>query len=155
MINVADKLRNAPIDTKLYCDYGECLYQGLTEDDYIQVILTEQNNLPYTFDKYGCIWSTDALALFPSEDNDDWNSFNKLKFKPFDKVVVRNSRNNWHIDFFECYDSDITHNGFPYVCIGSKWQQCLPFNEETAKLIGTNDDYKDVKLSIASESNCL
>ena len=145
MINVANKLRNVPIGTKLYCDYGECIYQGLTEDDYIQVILTEQNNLPYTFNKYGCIWSTDALALYPSEDNDDWSSFTTtINFKPFDKVVVRDDGGSWHIDHFEFYDSDIEHKEWAYQCIQASWQYCLPFNEETAKLIGTEDDYETV-----------
>ena len=59
----------------------------------------------------------------------------KLKWipKPFDKVVVRCSKaDKWSIDFF----SYKAPNG--YICTGDAWfGYCLPYNEETAKLIGT------------------
>ena len=58
-------------------------------------------------------------------------------FKPFDKVVVRDE-GTWHIDFFERY---LPGEEFPYEGMHQTWQHCLPFNEETAKLIGTKDDY--------------
>ena len=64
----------------------------------------------------------------------------KLKWtpKPFDKVVVRCSKaDKWSIDFFSYKVS----NG--YICTGDAWfGYCLPYNEETAKLIGTTDDYE-------------
>ena len=64
----------------------------------------------------------------------------KLKWtpKPFDKVIVRCSKaDNWSIDFFSYKVS----NG--YICTGDAWfKYCLPYNEETAKLIGTTDDYE-------------
>lgn len=41
----------------------------------------------------------------------------------------------WSIDFF----SYKVHNG--YICTGDAWfGYCLPYNEETAKLIGTTKD---------------
>ena len=62
----------------------------------------------------------------------------KLKWtpKPFDKVVVRCSKaDRWSIDFF----SYKVHNG--YICTGDAWfGYCLPYNEETAKLIGTRNN---------------
>ena len=63
----------------------------------------------------------------------------KQKFdelKPFDKVVVRCSEaDRWSIDFF----SYKVHNG--YICTGDTWfGYCLPYNEETAKLIGTRNN---------------
>lgn len=57
----------------------------------------------------------------------------KVELKPFDKVVVRCSESDrWSIDFF----SYKAPNG--YICTGDAWfGYCLPYNEETAKLIGT------------------
>lgn len=57
----------------------------------------------------------------------------KVELKPFDKVVVRCSEaDRWSIDFF----SYKAPNG--YICTGDAWfGYCLPYNEETAKLIGT------------------
>ena len=60
----------------------------------------------------------------------------KCELKPFDKVVVRCSEaDRWSIDFF----SYKAPNG--YICTGYAWfGYCLPYNEETAKLIGTTKD---------------
>lgn len=64
----------------------------------------------------------------------------KLKWtpKPFDKVVVRcGEADKWSIDFF----SYKVANG--YICTGDAWfGYCLPYNEETAHLLGTTDDWE-------------
>ena len=62
----------------------------------------------------------------------------KVELKPFDKVVVRCSEaDRWSIDFFSYKVS----NG--YICTGDAWfKYCLPYNEETAKLIGTTNNAK-------------
>ena len=65
----------------------------------------------------------------------------KLKWtpKPFDKVIVRCSKaDKWSIDFFSYKVS----NG--YICTGDSWfGYCLPYNEETAKLVGTTNNVED------------
>ena len=77
----------------------------------------------------------------------DWDSKKKKvvnlkpkfdELKPFDKVVVRCSEaDRWSIDFF----SYRVHNG--YICTGDAWfGYCLPYNDETAHLIGTTDEWK-------------
>ena len=77
----------------------------------------------------------------------DWDSKKKKvvnlkpkfdELKPFDKVVVRCSEaDRWSIDFF----SYKVHNG--YICTGDAWfGYCLPYNDETAHLLGTTDDWK-------------
>lgn len=60
----------------------------------------------------------------------------KVELKPFDKVVVRcGEADKWSIDFFSYKVS----NG--YICTGDAWfGYCLPYNEETAKLVGTTKD---------------
>ena len=64
------------------------------------------------------------------------NLKHKCEFKPFDKVVVRCSKaNKWSIDLFSYKVS----NG--YICTGDAWfGYCLPYNEETAKLVGTTNN---------------
>lgn len=64
----------------------------------------------------------------------------KVELKPFDKVVVRCSKaDKWSIDFFSYKVS----NG--YICTGDAWfGYCLPYNEETAHLLGTTDDWEEV-----------
>ena len=60
--------------------------------------------------------------------------------KPFDKVMTRVDRNAiWSANIF----SHIDQNG-EYVTIGciAGYPYCLPYNEETAHLLGTTDDWE-------------
>jgi hypothetical protein len=64
----------------------------------------------------------------------------KYNFKPFDKVLVRDSEEKqWHIDFFE---QITTARDFPYLCLASSYKHCIPYNEETKHLLGTTDEWK-------------
>ena len=61
----------------------------------------------------------------------------KVEFKPFDKVVVRDKEDLvWFADLFSHIDKE--NNRF--ACVGNFWNVCLPYNEETAKLIGTTNN---------------
>lgn len=92
------------------------------------------------------ITETQQIILFDAlaRENKAWDAEKKqivdlklkVKLKPFDKVVVRCSKaDRWSIDFF----SYKVHNG--YICTGDAWfGYCLPYNEETAKLIGTTNN---------------
>lgn len=62
----------------------------------------------------------------------------KCEFKPFDKVVVRDTEySTWCADFFSHIDVD-----YRYACVGATWSFCIPYNEETAHLLGTTDEWK-------------
>lgn len=59
-------------------------------------------------------------------------------FKPFDRVLVRDrDKSIWDIDFFSYTDE--VDNGF--MCIGSYWNQCIPY-EGNESLLGTTDSPK-------------
>lgn len=61
----------------------------------------------------------------------------KVEFKPFDKVVIRDKEDLvWFADLFSHIDKE--NNRF--ACVGNFWNVCLPYNEETAKLIGTTNN---------------
>lgn len=83
----------------------------------------------------------DALA----KEGKHWNAEKKMivdlkpkvEFKPFDKVVVRDKEDLvWFADLFSHIDKE--NNRF--ACVGNFWNVCLPYNEETAKLIGTTNN---------------
>lgn len=69
----------------------------------------------------------------------------KCEFKPFDKVLCRNSKDDtWEADFFARLtrkEIDYTQSG-KYLCVGDLWMYCIPYNEETAHLLGTTDDWE-------------
>ena len=69
----------------------------------------------------------------------------KVEFKPFDKVLCRNSKDDtWEADFFARLtrkEIDYTQSG-KYLCVGDLWMYCIPYNEETEHLLGTTDEWK-------------
>ena len=87
--------------------------------------------------------------LFAALDKEGkrWNAENKqiedlpkkCEFKPFDKVLARNSdAATWIATLFGFYDR--VFEG--YVCIGDVFEQCIPYNDETKHLLGTTDEWK-------------
>ena len=61
------------------------------------------------------------------------------QFEPFDKVLVRDDdKSIWKVDFF----SHKREGAFPpFQTVGSYYRQCVPYNEETKHLVGTDDDW--------------
>lgn len=61
-------------------------------------------------------------------------------FKTGDKILGREKNNFWKFDHFSYYDGNFD---CPYVCYLSNYDQCIPLNEHTWKLLGTTDEYKE------------
>lgn len=57
--------------------------------------------------------------------------------KPFDRVITRTPETPWTANFFSHIDSDGIKN-----CIDDRYIMCLPYNDETAKLIGTTNNWE-------------
>lgn len=92
----------------------------------------------------------DALAKEGKRWNPDTKSIEdlpkKCEFKAFDKVLVRDClEDKWMPNFFSCYDET---SGYKYGCIAGNIDNvifskyCIPYNEETAHLLGTTDEWK-------------
>ena len=93
----------------------------------------EKSQLFDAFAKKNKAWDSEKKAIVDL----------KLKWtpKPFDKVMTRVDGNAiWSANIF----SHIDQNG-EYVTIGciAGYPYCLPYNEETAKLIGTSNDWEE------------
>lgn len=68
----------------------------------------------------------------------------KFNFKPFDKVLARDDDSvTWKIEFFE--RENVGDQVFPYVCMNYNYAECIPYNEETKHLLGTNKPYIPVE----------
>jgi hypothetical protein len=61
-------------------------------------------------------------------------------FKEGDKVLVRDLDTSWRFDVFQHYEENACYS---YECLGSEYEQCIPLNEHTWKLLGTTDEYKE------------
>jgi hypothetical protein len=64
----------------------------------------------------------------------------KCEFKPFDKVLGRNEKCEvWEAELFSHYKEE---SRYPFCCIGFSRKYCIPYNKETAHLLGTTDDWE-------------
>ena len=64
--------------------------------------------------------------------------FDITTFKPFDKVLVRDGNiNTWHCSFFDRLDKTSWYSFF--FCVGGRFHQCIPYNNETKHLHDTNE----------------
>lgn len=101
------------------------------EDKHIQPITeTQQIILFDALAKKGKAWDAEKKAILDLKP--------KCEFKPFDKVVVRDTEySTWCADLFSHIDVD-----YRYACVGATWSFCIPYNEETAHLLGTTDDWE-------------
>lgn len=67
----------------------------------------------------------------------------KHQFKPFDQVLVRDDEEcNWKAGIYSHYNKE---SDMPHICLGSQYVYCIPYNEETAHLLGTNKEYGKTK----------
>lgn len=64
----------------------------------------------------------------------------KCPFKKGDRVLVRDSDTSWRFDVFQNYEENASYS---YVCNSSVYEQCIPLNKRTWKLLGTTKEYKE------------
>lgn len=142
-MNIAEILKDAPKGTKLYSTvFGDV---ELVEIDYKlehSIRVKTCSNLCEYFDKegkYNINYPDGECVLFPSRENRDWSKFQVEKsyeFKPFEPVLVRDCESDkWRCNYFSHID------GENYVCVGSTWNYCIPYNNNTKHLVGTTGDF--------------
>lgn len=148
-MNVAEILKDYPSGTKLYSSiFGELSLLYVLSCSLYPIyckVIRSGNTVSFTEDGKRNI--TDAEpTLFPSKNQRDWNKFGvsdqvpgqetKPQFKPFDKVLVRDSDDcNWVCDIF----SHLDDKGRAFICLSSWWRQCIPY-EGNEHLFGTTNN---------------
>ena len=88
-------------------------------------------------------------TFFPSKEQRDWSRFERFwdkpkvqrfdvnTLQPFDKVLVRDkTTNKWCIDLF----SYMNIMNQPVVCGNDVFNFCIPYNDDTKRLVGTTYD---------------
>lgn len=104
------------------------------------------------------------LRLATPEEIDKWNKdelhrkhlhYSKTERKlrrwylPYEPVLTRMDIDcEWQCDLFShIMPANYTnHNKIPYACIGGNCAYCIPYNDKTAHLVGTTEDYKEEEL---------
>lgn len=153
-INIAEILKDCPKGTKLYSTLcGECELDYIVigepnEDTIIKANFLSNDGkthyINFFYDgSYLRIGNGECL-LFPSKENRDWNTFKvkKPKFdpktlRPFDKVIARIDK----FGYWSCELYSFIEKGTNLIkgC-GAYYKYCIPYNDETKYLIGTDHE---------------
>ena len=150
-IDLTKILKNCPKGTKLYSIiHGEVEYAGINDKSLYRVEFKTENKdiCGITSDGRHLSYFNGECILFPSKEQRDWSKFTapwykKEKFdpntlQPFDKILARNVHSeNWNCDIF----SNINDNEpYKYNTISNYWKYCIPYNDDTKHLVGTNEE---------------
>ena len=161
-IDLTKILKNCPKGTKFYSTiFGEVEFLGFYEDEGYKITIKKGFDIAYiTKDGRYLSGFNGECTLFPSKDQRDWSKFTapwlkKEKFdpktlQPFDKVLVRENCQieNWYAAYFSHieydvskYDLDVYEETPEFmICTtdSSGFCYCIPYNDDTKHLIGTN-----------------
>ena len=111
-------------------DYDVPVY-NLYTDRFRYATEEEKQQLFDALAKEGKAWDSEKKQIVDLKPKVD-------ELKPFDKVLVRDSESDkWRANLFGYID-----NGEYYHCVFANWVYCIPYNEETAHLLGTTDEWK-------------
>ena len=150
-LNLCEILKDCPKGIKLWSPvWGRVTFDTIDAFDDLVYIRTHKGAC-ITLDSDGKFLDSDGkfdvdgeCIIFPSKDQRDWSKFvplskrfNPKEFKPFDKVLIKLNYEceRWRCDFF----SHILLNG-QVSCIGATVYECIPYNDETKDLLGTDED---------------
>lgn len=165
-INLTKILKDCPKGWKFYSSvYGEVKFETIEfqrlkyrYNSYMPTCkhqIVEEDPRPIKFtvqDIEHCVSSAGEhikgkgeCTFFPSKDQRDWSKFTapwykKDKFdpktlQPFDRVLVRDRDiEHWICNLFSHIIND------EYLCIGSCFIYCIPYNDDTKHLVGTKEE---------------
>ena len=151
-IDLTKILEGCPKGTKFYSSIkGDVFFVGINSKGDYPILVQREPNLTVSFTSEGKFFEEyGECTLFPSSTQRDWSKFKRFwdkpkveKFdpktlQPFDKVL----------GFYEVKGGSCECNIFSHligkecsaVCTGIIYNKCIPYNEETKHLIGTNND---------------
>ena len=145
-LNLVEILKDCPKGTKLYSTiFGEVELSEVSDNNVCIERLGRIFQLTSDGRMYFC--SEGECTLFPSKEQRDWSKFKpkQPKFDPktlntFDKVLVRDSNvEYWRATFYSHKKGD-KEGLYPYATSDSAYIYCIPYNDDTKHLVGTNEE---------------
>ena len=147
-IDLTKILKDCPKGWKLWSPiFGKIEFYSIIEKAHYPIMLSCKKGIIW-FSKEGLFDIENEGAecvIFPSKDQRDWSKFTapwykKEKFDPktlqaFDRVLVRDRDiEHWICSLFSHIIND------EYLCIGSCFKYCIPYNDDTKHLVGTKEE---------------
>lgn len=143
------ELEIIPRDPETYSDWKVGDRVELKDSGDFYTIVAKLGEVVFLLDKYNYISTLSTIniqkkfRLVLTDYEQDLLNDKKEKDCPFkdgDRVLVRDYDTSWRFDVFHCYKEGKT---YPYECAVGPYEQCIPLNEHTWKLLGTTDEYKE------------
>lgn len=154
-IDLTKILKDCPEGTKFYSSiFGDVEFMGIDNDNDNQSTITLETEcgalISVESDGKSLRGYKGECTLFPSKEQRDWSKFTvpwykKGKFdpstlKPFDKVLTKPiDIIEWRCDLFS-HALLSNDNTYYYSCIGLGSKYCIPYNDETKHLVGTEKE---------------
>ena len=152
-IDLIKILKNCPKGFKLYSPIsGYITFVEISLNNFKHpIIVKDKKEREFTFSKNGKYFDDydGECCLFPSKEQRDWSKFavpwikkerfNPKTLKPFDRIIVRNEYDEWKCTLFSHINPEpITR----FICATceSFYIYCIPYNDETKHLVGTNEE---------------
>ena len=152
-IDLTKILDGCPKGTEFYhVVFGDVSLLDIRTDFVYPIRFTASDNCCYAVSPAGIsnIYYKGECVLFPSKDQRDWSKFERFwdkpkverfdpkTLQPFDKVLVKDDYEIWHVEFFS-HICQREPEGWCQ-CSGDVYYFCIPYNEETMSLVGTKED---------------
>ena len=143
-------LKNCPRGFKLYSAvHGEVTFLSIEDRKYPIGVLLKNDDCKVHYSSSGKVFASQGeCVLFPSKAQRDWSKFTapwlkKKRFdpktlKPFDRVICKNGIDLWKTELFSHYDCKRKY--YPFRCVGNGYLYCIPYNNDTKRLVGTTDE---------------
>ena len=148
-LNLVEILKGCPKGIKFYSTiFGEVEFASIKHGPYPVTFITKHFSFIYFTPNGKYVENYDGeCTIFPSKYQRDWSKFERFwdkpkveKFdpktlQPFDRVLARDSSfGYWGVEIFGFVDN------YNKCFCTTIWKQCIPYNEETKHLLGTNED---------------
>lgn len=115
------------IDIDTYSDAGQKVERATEEEKQKLIDAMKANESPKAKEY--------LKRFFGIEEKQEY------EFKPYDKVLVRQcSEDKWEAMLFSNYTDKINK----YRCCGMNYMHCIPYNDQTAHLLGTTDNWEEI-----------
>lgn len=153
-LNLCDILKNCPQGETFWSPlFGDVKFHDINQKrNFINIVL--DNGVTWNINADGTISfgnvTSPEIMLYPSREQRDWTKvkyepkkerFDPKTFKPFDKVLIRNAEINYWRCSLLSYIVNL-RGKYSFVCIGSSSYDnyCIPYNDDTKHLVGTNKE---------------
>ena len=148
-IDLTKILKDCPKGFQLYSPiFGIVYLKSVTPYNVYITTIREVEAIITKNGRYFTEYEDSECILFPSKDQRDWSKFTapwlkKERFDPktlkvLDKVLVKDiPAKLWNIGIFSHY---VESDTFPYKCVGDNYKLCIPYNDDTKHLVGTNEE---------------